>query len=52
MKIIIEFELEKPQPLITDLIANRIYMLECVDKKKDVTVSILEEENECVTNAQ
>lgn len=45
MKIIVEFELTKPEPDILDLIAQRIYTLECIDKTKDVTAKLEEEES-------
>jgi hypothetical protein len=42
MKILLEFELLKDEPNITDLIAQRVYMLDVVDKHKDVTATIVD----------
>jgi hypothetical protein len=36
MKITIELTLSREEPNITDLIAQRVYTLDCVDKTKDV----------------
>lgn len=49
MKVEIEFELLKDEPKIVDLIAGRVYALDCVDKPKDVKARVVEpvEKNQC-----
>ena len=46
MKIEIELTLEKPCPDLTDLIADRIYTFEFVDKKQNVTARIVDEKQD------
>lgn len=43
MKVELEFELLKDVPLIHDLIAGRVYALDCVDKSKDVKARVVDE---------
>lgn len=42
MKVELEFELLKDVPGIEDLIAGRVYSMDCVDKSKDVKARVVE----------
>lgn len=44
MKVEIEFELLKDEPKIVELIAGRVYALDCVDKPKDVKARVVDQE--------
>jgi hypothetical protein len=42
MKILLEFELLKDEPNIVDLISDRVYRMDCIDKRAAFAVTIVD----------
>lgn len=42
MKVLLEFELSKAEPNITDLISDRIYKMDCIDKRAAFTATVVD----------